>query len=81
MASSLYSVQTPLRNWRLGSESKRIEGELAHGAKIEASIEASESFQARYVQCYGLQIFWSSRAVSNVFPPPNWRPGPSKLKR
>ena len=66
MAGSIYSVRTPLRNWRLGSNLDPIEPELSRGASLQADILAGDSLQREYVNCYGLQMFWSGRAVSNV---------------
>ena len=66
MAGSIYSVRTPLRNWRLGSNLDPIDPELSRGASLQADILAGDSLQQEYVNCYGLQMFWSGQAVSNV---------------
>jgi hypothetical protein len=67
MAGSTYSVQTPLASWRVGNPMRRIDEELSRGATLQASIAVAESAQWRYVDCYGLRMFWSGRALSNVF--------------
>ena len=61
-----HSVRTPLRNWRLGSNLDPIESELSRGASLQTDILAGDSLQQEYVNCYGLQMFWSGQAVSNV---------------
>jgi hypothetical protein len=66
MVGSIYSVRTPLQHWRLGANLDPIEPELSQGASLQAEILAGDSLQWEYVNCYGLQIFWSGRAVSNV---------------
>ncbi|HWQ53966.1 MAG TPA: hypothetical protein VN442_09785 [Bryobacteraceae bacterium] len=66
MAGSLYTVRTPLRYWRLGSDLKSIEEELARGAALQAGIEAGESLLWKFAQCYPVKIFWSGHAVSNI---------------
>jgi hypothetical protein len=66
MAGSLYSIRTPLRYWRLGANLDPVKPKLSPGAFLQADIVAGDSRQWEYVNCYGLQIFWSGRAVSNV---------------
>ncbi len=69
MAGSVYSMKTPLRSWRLGSNFDPVEEELSRGASLQAEIVAGESLQRDYVNCYGLNIFWSGSAVSNIVRP------------
>ena len=66
MPGSVYTVRTLLQDWRVGSNLDRIEKDLSRGATLQASVVASESLHWEYVNCYGLQIFWSGRAVSNI---------------
>lgn len=69
MPGSVYSVRTPLQYWRAGSKLSRIEAELARGAALEATVSAERSMEWQYADCYGLQMFWSGHAVSQVFGP------------
>jgi hypothetical protein len=69
MHGSTYSLKTPLRYWRVGAGLRRIDADLARGASLQASLAAAESLQWQYVDCYGLRMFWSGRAVSNIFTP------------
>ncbi len=67
MRGSTYSVQTPLHYWRNGADLRQIDADLARGAALQATIEAPRSLQWQYVDCYGLQMFWSGRAASRLF--------------
>ena len=69
MAGSVYSIKTPLRNWRLGSNLDPVEAELSRRASLQAEIVAGESLQRDYANCYDLQIFWSGSAHSNIVRP------------
>ena len=66
MAGSLYSVRTPLRKWLFGTNYKEIDAKVLRGAALQASIEASETLHLEYIDCYGLQMFWSGHAASNA---------------
>jgi hypothetical protein len=67
MTDSIYSVQTRLRNWRVGADFRPIETDLARGAALQATLDVPGSLEWQYVACYGLQMFWSGRAASGVF--------------
>jgi hypothetical protein len=69
MPGSVYSVRTPLLYWRAGAQLRRIEADLARGAALQATVTADRAVEWRYVDCYGLQMFWSGHAVSPVFRP------------
>ena len=66
LPGSIYTVRTQLRNWRVGPELNRIEADLAKGASLQAGLTAAPDLGMRYVECYGLQIFWSGSVVSNL---------------
>ncbi len=66
MPGSTYSLSTPLRNWHVESEFKRIQKMLPPGQVIQASISAAENLDRQYIHCYGLQMFWKGQAFSNV---------------
>jgi hypothetical protein len=67
MPECIYSVQTPLRYWRIGPDLRQIDAALAQGAALQAIIDVPGSIEAQYVACYGLQIFWNGRAACKLF--------------
>ena len=67
MPGSVYTVRTPLLWWRQGGDLRRIEADLKNGAGLQARIVVPGNFEWQHVNCYGLRMFWSGRAVSSVF--------------
>lgn len=61
LPGSTYSIRTPLNRWYLPNHTKP---DLRQSA-LHAEIQHAQNLDFRFVDCFGLRIFWYGQARSN----------------